>query len=834
MADEELSEVDGYGWGTCWLFSWVVGCAIGLSFDMAIVGMGGCIFVLSLLLLFWRKLLVLRYCGLMLATILVTGAWSGVRGSMGAGSCVDRFAGADASLVMMEGVVGSRIEGIVEPRGAFKDFGYRKTGSWFYLDVTGISKGKGLIESWGRVRVRIGEAEHRVKVGSKIRVTGWLKGFARVKNPGEFDYGEYAKRQGIYGVISLANGGNWEMIEEASGWGYFSQKRDAASLFVREKFMLGLNDKEGRGEVGALMAGLVLGERRGDYYDIEEGFRGVGLAHLLSISGAHVGILILFLCFVGRVFGFGYRGGFIFAMIMLGAYLLVVPGRVAVIRAGLMGFVWMGALISGRRVRAIDAVLGVGVLMLMWRPEMLVEAGFQLSFGIVICLILFTGKVSRWLWGWELGDRFNEGKGRWWVKWLVDFLAGNLVAFVVSVPLVGFHFGEYHGYSAVFMLMSMLLFTVVLCLGYLKLMFGIVLPSVGYWFAIVVDLFGGWFIGLVIWFGEWEWASGRLTAGVVVAIGCMLLVLLLIRKWVSGRDRKSRLGMGVAVMGLAVIVLPLGGMIDGIKYGRDEKMMGEMVSFAVGDGSCYVFRSGDEVMMFDCGAQGFLSVGERVVLPGLREMGVMRIDRLVISHADFDHYVGVLDVADEIEIGEVLVSEAFLRTVKKREGSAVAKLMDELNKRGIRVRVIGRGDELKFGEGKIEVLWPSPDFVSDETNEQSIVMRVEMGKQRVLMNGDIEDVVKGKLMQEDVEADICELPHHGSYVFNSEAFIDRVGASIVLQSSGGGRLEKDKWAGYFGGNKGKRKRYVTDRDGAVRVVFMRDGEMAVKGFAEGW
>ncbi len=117
--------------------------------------------------------------------------------------------------------------------------------------------------------------------------------------------------------------------------------------------------------------------------------------------------------------------------------------------------------------------------------------------------------------------------------------------------------------------------------------------------------------------------------------------------------------------------------------------------FAVGGGSCYLLRVGPglfgkggtrpHTIMFDCGSKQYLSVGLNTIVPALRHLGVNRIDILVLSHADINHFFGSLDVLDYVSVGRVLVSEYFSQGASRRPESAADCLIDQINAHGVPV-----------------------------------------------------------------------------------------------------------------------------------------------------
>ena len=252
--------------------------------------------------------------------------------------------------------------------------------------------------------------------------------------------------------------------------------------------------------------------------------------------------------------------------------------------------------------------------------------------------------------------------------------------------------------------------------------------------------------------------------------------------------------------------------------------------FAVGDGSCYLLQLPGHTLMFDCGSQQYFDIAQASILPTLKQMGVTRIDTLILSHADMDHYGGSLDLADHIPVGRVFVPPQLLADARANPGTATAYLVDGLTERGLTPRTMTRGWSQTIGGAvasggggaELTALWPPADFAPKRTNDTSILLAIDTAGRRLFLNGDIADEAMTNLMQlEDLHADITDLPHHGSIVKSSPAWVLAVSPSIALQSSGRTRLYQDGWPAILEGM--EVTRFVTARDGMVQVRVDKDG-----------
>ena len=245
--------------------------------------------------------------------------------------------------------------------------------------------------------------------------------------------------------------------------------------------------------------------------------------------------------------------------------------------------------------------------------------------------------------------------------------------------------------------------------------------------------------------------------------------------------------------------------------GHDKGTL-EVHCLAVGPGLATVIEMPDgKVIVSDAGSLMNFDVGKKIVVPFIRQRGINRIDGLFISHANIDHYNGVLDLADLIPVDKVYVTEYFVRAGES--SPAVKYFLDGLETRGIAVEAIGRGAEVR---GDVEVLWPRAglEYGCDD-NDTSLVLRVA---EKVLLTGDVELAGQVELMRETaaekLRAEVMVLPHHGATPDSLRALLAKVNADITICSSG--KLSDGRQAKLAEIIQGTRF-WHTYRDGAVGV-----------------
>lgn len=161
------------------------------------------------------------------------------------------------------------------------------------------------------------------------------------------------------------------------------------------------------------------------------------------------------------------------------------------------------------------------------------------------------------------------------------------------------------------------------------------------------------------------------------------------------------------------------------------------------------------------------SIGEAVVSEYLWWRGLDHVDYILATHADADHIDGLNDVARNFSVRAALVA----RTPDGDE--EYATFVKTLSARNIPVRLIGAGDVLRFGAVTASVLWPLPatNAKAPSANNDSVVLRLQLGERALLLTGDVEKAGETGLLQKNLRADVVKVAHHGSKTSSTPPFI---------------------------------------------------------------
>lgn len=703
--------------------------------------------------------------------------------------------------------------------------------------VTGVKTWDGWRPASGDILVQIDQPHPRLAAHQRVRVLGMLQRPSPAMNPGQFDWEGYYREQRVLCSIGIDHAENIQILFDTPASALTRLREQARRL-------LALGFDAGRSLDHALLRALLLGDHDPELRDVQDQFRRTGTSHHLAISGLHIAVLGGVVLGVCRALRLSPRASAWLALAFVVCYGVTALPSPPVVRSVLMCTAFTVGILGRRSVDALQ-MLALSVLaMLIYHPLDLFNAGFQLSFGTVLGLILFTPAVARWLLrddpdfavlrsfrrltprqrAWDAARRFG-----------LKTLAAAGVAWVVSAPIVALHFEQLNPWAIAGSVLLAPFVFVALVGGLLKVVLTALLPAAAPVWAELSALPIEAMRDVVDALARLPGADVPLPAppkwSVCVFYGALALPLL---PFASTLARRALTATATAAGGLALILPFVGGFRapDPVRPVTDEV---SLTVLAVGAGQCVVIAPPrGPLVMVDCGSNSLRDPLRRCVAPFVRRLGRWSVGRIILSHGDYDHISAVADVAAAYGVGEIITGPHFRRHA---EGNPPAeRLLEFFEQTDRTVLELVPGNRLNIGGGAVlEVLWPPPGERGLSSNDSGLVLRLRYAGRSVLLPADLQSAgLRGLLaLPESVEtlrADVLVAPHHGSYEDATAAFVRAVRPTHVLSSDD--RTPTLKQLDFEPAVGDGVRLLRTHRDGSITVRITRRGELSVRAYHE--
>ncbi len=611
----------------------------------------------------------------------------------------------------------------------------------------------------GRALVYIRMHAPDLAPGARVTFSSRFRRITGFGNPGELDWSGWNARRDVFVSAYVWDGADVKVAATSiDGIG----DRLAA---LRARITSAAVDGHGRG--GVLVAALITGERRLLADADEKAVTAAGLAHVLAISGLNLSlvggaatILAARLLLRTRAARSGMdtmRLAALFGLALTLAYAAISGGGVSVARAALMAVAVAAAVWQGRTDRAARGLSSAALIVCVMMPGVAREAGFQLSFVAVVAILLYGARFRR-----NADSRLAIARSAVEISFL---------CWAVSTPIVAQHFGRIALYGAPATLLTAPFVSGVVTSGLVgAALVAMNCPAL----ADLVFTPASWMAEAVLELSHWI-ARAPAAELRVVSPGPLLTALVTLLPLAT--LLRGRLAMPFAAL-LAVTAAAVTASAYHERY-REDALDAHFLS--VVPGSLKKQRlPGGHVALVDGGPPGR---GGMIVVPYLRRLHIARIDYLIVTHAQDDHFGGVGEILDEVEVGEIWSPggscdvEAFRDLRGRAEGIGVRWL-----------EVAGNALPAREGPGwTLAALWPNDDDGACDENNRSVVVAVEYAGRRLLLSGDVEAEAEAALVRtlgRRLDADLMTAPHHGSRTSSTPSFVGAATPTWVIASAG--------------------------------------------------
>jgi competence protein ComEC len=668
-----------------------------------------------------------------------------------------------------------------------------------------------LVPATGMVRLAV-LVPVTLRVGDQIRASSRLRIPRNNGNPGEFDYAAFMARDGVAATMTVRAYPHRAAQLEVIGY----HPRFAATQIegIRGHIARFIDANLAPPERGEMRA-LVIGDRGGISQPIRDTFARTGMAHLLVISGLHLGIVaavvfaamrLAMMLLAPGLSSRGYANKFaaLAAAVAVCGYCAIAGHHVSTTRALVMVLAYTIAVVIDRARETIASLALAAIIICVALPGSSADMGFQLSFASVLAILLGMRRFTAWA-GWRARkDRLpGEGPARGWIaaEVALGYFAVSFWAMAGTAPLTAFHFNQFSvaGIAANAIVVPIMGFgATVLGLAAAAMSFIWIAPARAMLWA------GGAAIAasdrLAAWFVAWPGAWMRTFTPTIFEIALVYAALTL---WLTAPVRENphrpRRAAGsqpgaptaspparkwrVAVAGAIAIALAA----DAGWWIHDRYFNPNLrVTFlSVGEGDAAVVRfPGRRVMLIDGGgAYPGYDYGERLVAPYLWSRKIMHVDYLVLSHPDLDHFGGLSFIAENF-----CPDEFWTISAPSTDRSYVVMQLAMAQARVRQRDVDANFPPTTIGGVTVRALNPAgrPGLDPVARNNASMVLRLDYGRESFLFTGDIEAPAERAMVAagDDLAATVLKVPHHGSATSSCAQFIAAVDPRVAVISDG--------------------------------------------------
>ncbi len=606
-----------------------------------------------------------------------------------------------------------------------------------------VDEAEGLSRPLGKIQLSWYGHVPDLQIGQRWQLKVRLKRPNGFVNPAGFDYEGWLFQQRIRATGYVRSGAADrkanQLLSQAEGHWIDRQRQ-----WIGE----GIKKALGQSQFTGLIQALAIGQRQLISDQQWQILTATGTNHLMAISGLHIGlaaglgmwlIMMVWRCSAQLCLWLPARKAGAVAGLTAALFYAALAGfAIPTQRALIMLMVALGGVLLQRQLKPAQILASAWLTVLLLDPFAMLSIGFWLSFGAVaILLYTMSGRshTGTFVWRW----------GR--VHWVVAIG-------LIPILLFAFQQAPFYSFLANFIAVPVISLLVVP----MVLLAALLMP--------ISSMLSGWLLQLAAWLFQWLWPVLEEVASLPFS------------QWLQ--HQPVWWSLPCAVLGAILLLAPKGWpgrwlgvlwLLPMLLIAPPRPLYGELwlTVLDVGQGLSVVVRTVNHTLVYDTGPSlGSMDAGKMVLLPYLQSQGINRLQRLVLSHDDRDHTGGADVLIDSIDVDQLM-------------SPGIDRYMGQSH------QTCRSGNRWQWDGVEFILLHPESWQDWREDNNRSCVLQIRAAGGSVLIPGDIEKRVEGRLVSEYAEAlqsDILLAGHHGSKSSSSAAFLQAVDPEYVVYASG--------------------------------------------------
>lgn len=632
-----------------------------------------------------------------------------------------------------------------------------------------------------------------LELGDRIKFRAKLELTRENTNPKLFNYSLHLLTDKIYTITTIREGDIYSIDRNPT---IKYSLRSAFMDKIQGTFTSYLSSRSAK-----LMTSIFIGQSSYLLEEDVEVYRNMGLAHILAVSGLHIGIISAFIYFFLSNLGIRRKLNTVITLATIWFYAFLIGFPPSILRANIMFTILYYSQLIHEPYDSINSISFAIFILLLINPYYLFNIGFQLSFMATLSILLFGPRIR---------EAFYPYKNK-----LVSTLSAILAVQLGTLPVQAYYFNHINPYGIIANLLIIPLLSLGLVLAFLLLFFSL-LPFttfVSFILSLVLEVILQWEQALLQLLQTLGPEGVKIFSPELISIIIYYLMLLGLFRIISIK-KLNRTMIKVLCLSLILAIL-----VNGYLIFTDRSV--EVHFIDVGQGDAILIRTKGADYLMDTGGSSFgdFNIPERITLAYLEKLGVRSLKALFITHFDQDHSQGLDLLVDRLKI-EYLFTSYLPEDLKIPPDIEVIPLKE--------------GDRLQLDrEVELEILWPG-QAISFKDNNRSLVAILKAEGVGILLTGDIEGEVE-HILKDRITGpiDIIKVPHHGSKSSSTEEFLEAVGAREAIISVGRNNIYGHPHPEVLNRYEVRNINiYRTDEMGLVRIII-GDGVYQIKGYLVG-
>jgi competence protein ComEC len=563
-----------------------------------------------------------------------------------------------------------------------------------------------------------------LNLGDYIKVSGSISKPKSSSVFNLFDYKKYLYHKGIYYVFRASE------ID-------FIKANNRLRYKVKQ-FIIDYISKIGKSST--YIKALVIGDDDGFKEEVSSSYQLNGVSHLFAISGSHITFLSVIILWILKRIKVEENKRYYTVILFLLFYMFLTDYAGSVLRSVIFFILISLNKMYYFNIKTVNILLLTLVVLLLSKPGLLYDIGFQFSFVISLYLIMYQSTISKT------------------TNYIKESFVISLISFLVSIPICINNFFQINLLSVLINIffvpyVSFILFP----LSFLSLILPF-LDSILFVFIGVLESISIFLSNIKI--GE-----------IILAKPPFIVIVLyyvFITIGINGLFNKK----GIYLFPLIILVI----LHSHISYFNTSPYV---VFLDVGQGDstliCLPYNKGN--ILIDTGGKlsyekawqvknNEYKVGIDTIIPYLKSVGITRLDYLILTHGDDDHMGESLNIVNNFKVNNVVLNSGYLVKLE-------STLISNLKKRNISYFFGKDKDIININNYKFYILNPSTNI---NENNNSLVIYTKLNNRGLLFMGDAPISIEDKIINEykRLKTDILKVGHHGSKTSTSEYFIKAI------------------------------------------------------------